>query len=1092
MKKKSGDETFFLLTSKLLIWFILLSILNVKVSGRIFSRELESLLSMVPHESVQQDEHRVTGIITDNEGVTLPGVNIFVEGTTIGSVTDLDGRYTISAPGPTAVLVASFVGFTRQRIPIEGRENIDFVLTPEFRALDEVVVVGYGTRLREELTGSVSSISGDKMNISATPSILGRLQGQVAGIGVTTSNVPGGASILRIRGLGTITDSNPLYIIDGVPTDPSNNINPNDIESVSILKDASSAAIYGTRGANGVIIITTKRGRTNQRPTASFNIRTGISQAVNRHDLLNTQESGEMAFLEARNLGLTPGVNWTHAQYGSGSEPTIPDYIMPAGTMKGDAGTNPELYRFPEYTIIEANSQGTDWYDEILRNGLFQEYDLSVTGGGENIIYAFSGSYLNEEGFLINTGFERITLRSNTDAEINNWIKVGQSLNLSYTNSQGDLRDTYEETPIGWAHRIMPIIPVYDIGGNFAGSKTSGLGHGQNPVAMLSRAQNNFNNHYRIMGNVFGEANILDGLTFRSLFGFNYGQANFKTMTLTNLEAALSNTVDALSQGTNSTQQWHWSNVLNFNTTLSDAHRFNLILGTEAIDNSYQWMNAGRSAYFSIDPLYMQLSSGEINQINSGSGTEWSLFSVFGRLNYDLMGKYFIEGTLRHDGSSRFGSSNRFATFPAASVAWGISEEPFMEGTRDWVDLLKLRLGWGISGNDRIGNYNIYSTYATHAFRSAYDLSGTNTSSVMGFQPSSRGNPVVTWETTQTINAGLDLTAFRNSLNFSFDLWERNTYDMLYQVSVPHVMGIATPPHINIGEMRNRGFDIELGYGKTALAGKFRYGVTATISRYVNELMKLSDDLDEDIIVASYRGITYSRATKGRSFPEYYGYISDGIFQSAEEADNHPTAFGPGGTYNKPGRLIYRNLDENNVINADDMTYIGSPHPDFTGGLGIDLGYSNWSLNAFFYGSYGNDMINLSHRWLHHGMLDDRRSKDALFNSWGSPYLDSNADATIPIIDRADGTIQNSTYWIEDGSFLRLKSLSIGYTLPYRITNRMQINNVRVFCQITNLFTITNYSGLDPELYSSVGSMGLDQGTWPTPRQIMFGLNLGL
>ncbi len=1046
------------------------------------------LVLMLCAFQLSAQDHQITGTISDNEGVTLPGVNVLVEGTTIGTITDAEGRYSLTAPSPNSILIISYVGYTRVRVPIEGRAVVDVELAPEFRAIDEIVVVGYGTRMREELTGSVSTMSGDKMEISTAPSAIGRLQGQVSGVTVTTANTPGGDATVRVRGLGTINDNNPLYIIDGVPSGPGNNLNPNDIESISILKDASSAAIYGTRGANGVIIITTKRGREGQRPTVNFNVRTGITQAINQYDLLNTEEYGEMLWIEARNRGLTPGDDFSHPQYGDGTEPRIPDYILPAGAMSGDPGVNPALYSYPDYQIFEANKVGTDWYDEIYRNALYQEYDLSVTGGGENVTYAFSGSYMHDEGMLINTGFERFTFRNNADAKFTDWFRAGQSLQVFYTSNYGNLGDNSEGTVISQAYRSQPIIPVYDIEGNFAGSKAPGMGNSANPVAQLERAKYNGGDWFRMLGNVFGEATLMEGLTFRSLLGYNYGQWNGWGRGLRNPEHSEPASTDSYSRSNNYSLQWNWSNTLNYQTTIGNDHRINVILGSEAIENNYKWMNAGRVNYFNTSPEYMQLSSGESNQTNSGSGSEWSLFSVFGRVNYDLMGRYLFEATIRRDGSSRFGPDNRYANFPAASFAWALSQEDFMAGTRGWLDFAKIRLGWGISGNDRIGNYNIFSTYGSHLHHAAYAIDGSNTSAAIGFQPAAVGNPNVTWETTETVNLGLDMTMLNSTVNLGIDLWQRYTTDMLYRLSVPQVMGVATQPFVNIGEMKNTGFDIELGYNNTAMGGEFRYAISGTLSRYKNEIMKLSEDVEEEIITGGLRQMNYSRATVGTAFPEFYGYVVEGIFQTQAEADAHP-AFGD---YNAPGRFKYKDTNGDGVITPADMEYIGSPHPDFTGGLNIDLGYGNFDLNMFFYGSYGNDMINYVRRWIDFGMFNGGKSKDALYNSWGSPYLDSNADAKLPIHDLSDGSQQPSTHFVEDGSFLRMKNLRLSYSIPQSVLNRMQIQNVRIYGQVTNLFTLTNYSGLDPELNSSGTYMGLDQGAWPTPRQIMFGVSLGL
>jgi len=403
---------------------------------------------------------------------------------------------------------------------------------------------------------------------------------------------------------------------------------------------------------------------------------------------------------------------------------------------------------------------------------------------------------------------------------------------------------------------------------------------------------------------------------------------------------------------------------------------------------------------------------------------------------------------------------------------------------------LKVRLGWGVSGNDRIGNYNSYSTYASNSYKSSYALDGSNTSAISGFMPSTLGNEDVTWETTKTLNFGVDAAVLDNTLNFSVDIWQRNTSDMLFQEPIPQVMGVATAPYVNIGEMKNTGFDIEVGYHNAALDGKLTYGITATASHYKNEIIALSGDPDRTIDSGSLRQMTYTRYSAGTAFPEFYGYIVEGIFQTQAEAD----AWAPYGTttYNAPGHFKFKDVDGSGTITPDDRTFIGSPHPDIVGGLNIDLGYGNFDLNMFFYGSYGNEMVNYVTRWIDYGMFNGGLSKKALYESWGSPYLSDNSQATLPKLDQSDISQQPSTAFLEDASFLRLKNLRLGYTVPKSILQRAQIKSLNVYVQVTNLFTITGYSGLDPELNSSGSGLGLDQGAWPTPRQIMFGVNLGL
>jgi len=1027
---------------------------------------------------------QISGTITDSDGELVPGVSVAVKGTTVGTVTDLDGLYNLEVSGDAAVLVFSYIGMLRQEIEIGDKTVIDVVLKPDVIGVDEVVVIGYGTRMKEELTGAVSTVSAERLATTSETSVVSRLQGQVAGVTVVSANRPGGNATIRIRGVGTINDPNPLYIIDGVPASPGNNIAPGDIESISVLKDASSAAIYGTRGANGVIIITTKRGRINQDATVTFSVRTGVTNAINQYELLNTNEYAEATWLSFANRGASP----SHAQYGSGSSPVIPDYILPGGAMNGEVDES--LYDYPGTVMFKANKEGTNWYDEIYQTGIIQEYDLSVSGGGQKGTYSFSGNYLNEDGILKHTNFKRYTFRMNADAKFNKWFKAGESLQVVFIDENGNLGDNGEGTVISQAYRAQPIIPVYDINGNFAGSKAPEMGNSANPLSMLYRAKDNNGKWVRILGNVFGEVTLMDGLKIKSLLGYNFGQWNSKSYVLPTYEHSEPNFVNGVNANSNYSLQWNWSNTINYKATFNDIHKINVIAGTEAIENVWQSLNGSRRQYFSESPDYMQLDSGESNKENSGTGSEWSLFSVFGRINYDLMGKYFIEGTVRRDGSSRFSETNRFGTFPAASAAWAISEESFMAETDNWLDLLKIRVGWGVSGNDRIGNYNSYSTYGTHTYKASYSIDGSNTSAYAGFRPATLGNEDVTWETTETLNLGIDANMLDNHLSVSLDIWQRNTSDMLFREPIPQVMGVATAPFVNIGEMKNTGVDFELNYNNTAADEKFTYNLGLTLSHYKNEIVKLSGDPERTIDAGSNRQKTYTRYANGTAFPEFYGYIVEGIFQSQAEADAHPQYTST--DYNAPGHFKYQDFDGDGTITPDDRTFIGSPHPDLTGGLNIDLGYGNFDLNMFFYGSLGNEMVNYVTRWIDYGMFNGGLSKDALYESWGSPYLSNNADARLPMLDQNSISQEPSTAFIEDASFLRMKNLRLGYSLPKSILDRVQIKNLRIYAQVSNVFTITKYSGLDPEVRTSGSGMGLDRGSWPTPRQIMFGLTLGL
>ncbi len=1033
----------------------------------------------------------ISGKVTDAQGTSLPGVSVSVKGTTLGTITNIDGLYELVVPSDSKVLVFSYIGMLTQNVEIGDQTTINVSLAEDVIGLDEVVVVGYGTRVKEELTGSVSTVSADQLQSSNAVSVMNRVQGQVSGVTVTNSNRPGGDATIRIRGVGTINDSNPLYVIDGVPVGPGNNINPDDVESISILKDASSTAIYGTRGANGVVLITTKRGQINQQPRITFNAKAGVNNATNQYDMLNTNEYADAVWLSYKNRGVDPN----HAQYGTGTSPRIPDYILPAGTMEGAASVNPDLYNYPNYQIFKANKQGTDWYDEIYQSAVVQQYDLSVTGGGKNGTYAFSGGYLDEEGILIHTDFKRYNFSMNSDAKFNDWFKAGESLQVIFIDEMGNLGNNGEGTPISQAYRAQPIIPVYDIMGNFAGSRAPEMGNASNPVADLYRARNNNGKWARVLGNVYSEIYFTKNLTFKTVFGYNWGQWNYKGYSIPNYEHSEPNKVNGYNQDSNYSLQWNWTNTLTYSKTFNDIHKLSVMLGTEAIENNYQSLNASRRVYFSEDPKYMQLDSGEENKDNSGNQSQWSLFSQFGRVNYDIMGKYYIEGSVRRDGSSRFSADNRYAVFPAGSVGWAITQEDFMASTSNWLDLLKLRVSYGLLGNDRIGNYNSFTTFAPNKYTAAYALTGSNTSAVTGFQPSSLGNEDVTWETTETLDFGLDGTLFDRSMTFAIDFWQRKTSDMLVRDPIPNVMGLATAPYVNIGEMKNTGVDIELGYYNTAIDGKLKYTLAATFSKYKNEITNLYSDPERYQDGASERQKVYTRYAVGTAFPEFYGYIVDGIFQTDAEAAAAP----PFGTtsYNQAGHFKYRDISgpdgtPDGKITPDDRTFIGSPHPDFIGGLNIDLAYGSFDLNMFFYGSYGNEMTNYVTRWIDYGQFNGGLSKKALYESWGSPYLSNNADATLPMLDQSSNSQEPSTAFIEDASYLRMKNLKLGYTLPKAFLNKAQIKNLYLYLQVSNLFTLTKYSGLDPEVSTSGTYMGMDLGAWPTPRQITFGVQLGL
>ncbi len=1035
---------------------------------------------------------QISGKITDaSTGQTLPGVSILVKNTTTGTVTGLNGNYSLSVKVGSK-LVFSFVGYTTETVVVGQQRTIDVALKPVAVGLNQVVVIGYATQLKGAISGSVSTIKSEQLSkMPPVSNAADKMQGLVSGVTVVDSHVPGGSPSVLVRGLGTINNNNPLYVVDGVPTMGGlSQINPNNIESITVLKDASSTAIYGSRGANGVIIITTKRG-TIGKPKVSFTVRSGWSGASNEYKLLNTKEYGQMLWLAAKNDGIAPG----NAQYGFGPNPVIPDYISPAGAHEGDSSVNPSLYNNNMahlYLIMKANKVGTDWYKAIERTAAVNEYNLIISGGTNRVKYAFSGGYLNQEGILLYTGFKRYSIRVNTDARVNKWFKAGESLGLTYTDGYGNRTDNSEGGPISEAFRMQPIVPVYDIMGNFAGTRARSTGNGANPVAQLYRAKNNYDRKLRAIGNTYAQVTPLKGLNFKTLFGFNYAVANYKNYTFKNPEFAEGGSTNALNQGNDYDIQWNWINTLAYKKVFAGKQTVNVLVGTEAVSNSDRWFNAGRTSFFFSNPKYMYLNTGEESQTNSGLGSDYTLFSIFSRLNYDLMGKYILQATVRRDGSSRFGQNHKYATFPAFSAAWRISKEGFMAGTQKWLDYLKLRFGWGQTGNNQIGMYNGFSTFSANMANSYYSLTGSNTSTNAGFYASSIGNPNAKWEETTMTDVGFNATLF-NRLTITFDYWRKNTSNMLYPVSMPDVYGNATRPSINIGKMKNVGFDLNIGYGGKAIGGAFTYNVSGNISHYKNKIVKLNGKAGQIIFGSSFREMIYTQAQVGTSFPSFFGYIVDGIFQTQAEVDAYPKAFGENGTYNEVGRYKYRDVNGDGVIDSKDRTYIGSPQPKFTGGLNVDLSYKGFGITAFFYGSYGNKMVNYVKRWIDFNQFYGGKSKDRLYKSWGSPYLKNNADATLPKAQFNDqGDQVPSTAFIEDASYFRLKTLQLTYSLPKSLLSRLNVSALQIYLQGTNIFTLTKYSGLDPEVQRSGINMGIDSGTWPTAKSFLIGLKMDL
>ena len=667
-------------------------------------------------------------------------------------------------------------------------------------------------------------------------------------------------------------------------------------------------------------------------------------------------------------------------------------------------------------------------------------------------------------------------------------MEIGESIRL-YNWTTSGWSGTGENGVIGSILQCVDILPTRDVMGNYAPlSRLIGFDVNTSGIGDMYRATDATSKSIGMNGNVYAKIDFLKNFSFKTSLGYVILQTDGRTPLDANPDSYQARSENQLTMSTSKTFQWNWINTLDYTTTFAKIHTVNVTLGTEAIDRVTEDFSAMRTGYLLTTQDYYILNAGSGSQTNSGSDSEWALFSWFGRVHYAFDNKYLLDLTLRRDGSSRFGKNYRYAYFPAVGLGWRLSEEKFMDASKSWLSSLKLRASYGQSGNDAIGNYNGFTTMGTSVNLSNYNITNGQQPST-GFQSTAFGNPDARWEKTISTTIGVDAT-FLNSFNFMFDYWQRNTQDMLYRVPIAAVVGDATAPSVNIGEMKNVGVDIQVGYQGTALKNDLSYWATLNFSHYRNEIVKLSNSETETILGSVYRDNRYVQSEVGTTFPAYYGYKVLGIFQSDEEAAAYPQASFIS-NYNKAGRFKFEDVNGDGVINSEDRTYIGNPHPDFISSLNLGVRYKQFDLNASFYASVGNDLINVARRGLDFYLYEWNRSKRRLYESWGSPYLKDNRDAKMPMAEVGDVYNQNpNSYFVEDGSYLRFENLTVGYSLPPRWINRIGLQDVRLYVMGSNLFTITKYSGLDPMISSSDSELGVDNGIWPTPRRYFIGIDI--
>lgn len=1058
-------------------------------------------------------EQVITGTVTDQNGEPLPGVTVSVEGTTIGTATDLDGKYSLSVP-EGSTLVFSFIGFESQRVAAGSRTVIDVILIEDISSLEEVVVVGYGTQRKADLTGSVAVVNVKEMQAQPAASPIEGLQGKATGVHIINTGAPGATPQIRIRGFSTINNNNPLYIIDGVPFEGKLSwLNASDIESMQVLKDASAASIYGARANNGVVIITTKSGQPGD-PKISFDMYYG-TQTPNKSrfpEFLNPQQYAEYVYQRYINAGKTPGLSGTTgSNYGSDpNTPVLPDYLL-AGTKTGHnitaADVDPALYNYslenPSqfYQITPANKEGTNWFEEITQSAPIQNYQLSITGGTDKSSYAVSGGYFNQVGTFKYTHFKRYTLRSNTRTKLlKDRLTIGQNLQYSYTSGNGfgvneNTSGSYqgEASPIGWAYRIQTIVPVYDIMGNFAGTRGDKLGNADNPLSILYRGKDNESNSSQLFGNAYANLEVIPGLNLRTNFGLRYENWNGKSIGYPNPERSEGNfDNNTLSENQGIGSEWTWTNTLNYTRSFNDIHNVTLLLGTEAIKGSSHSLNgSGRDFFVTGDLNYYYINTAATNTAGSSGGAS-SLFSVFGRADYSYQGKYLVSATLRRDGSSNFGPENRYGLFPAASAAWRLSQESFMENS-SWIDDLKIRAGYGVTGNQSIPSFQYLRRFASGINNSSYPITGSELSS--GLWTSNYDNRGIKWEERSSVNIGLDYTLWDYKIDGSIEWFNTATKGVLYPVPQPTAaVGVGASPFINSGDIKNSGVEFALNYHHNMSAANsdvFQFDVGVSVSSYKNILESLAPTVTEQPYL-TLRGVTTSVMRAGAPLGSFYGYNVIGINQSEEDIQSSPSYNGA-----RVGGFKYEDVSgpdgtPDGIIDGFDRTVIGNPHPDFIYSLSFNASYKNFDLSMFFNGSQGNDLFDLTRQYTDFYAFPGAVSVRTL-DAW-SP---ENPNSMIPSAYDEPPTIeyQSSSYYVQDGSFFRMKNLQLGYNFPVNAMFGNFVSGLRVYVSATNLFTLTSYSGMDPEVsqYSSTFTApGVDMGVYPVPRQYLFGVNLTL
>lgn len=1024
---------------------------------------LLSLLIFIAALPSYAQQPTVSGTVTDEESTPVPGVNVVVKNSGSGTVTDIEGRYQLSVPEEATSLIFSFVGYTSQEVEIGNQSEIDVQLTVDAQQLSEIVVTGYTSQNKKDLTGAVAVVDIEDVQSFPVAGADEMLTGRVAGVNVINNNSPGGGTAVRIRGFSTIRNNDPLYVIDGVPTTEGINlINPNDIASMQVLKDASSASIYGSRAANGVIVVTTRKGST-EGPNLHLRSYAGVQQVFNLPEMLGAQDYANQLWQSFGNDGKAPA----NDLFGTGATPLIPAFLD------------------EDQTIPAGNTQ---WPQEIFRPALVQSHYLDFGQSTQKSSSFFSLGYFGQQGIVRYTDFQRITARINTDYHPIDKLTIGENISLAHSWQTATTTNSVLGSVVYDAFRFPSVVPVRDINGDFAGNPLNDV---QNPLGNLYRNRDNQQLTLRLFGNVYADYELLEGLNARTNFGLSYTNFNFRNFSPQFNDILAQNRSSSLNTENRVGTDWVWSNTLNYVKDIG-RHSFDVLAGVEAVRSYSEGFSASRVGFPYGEPNFQYLNGGDgADQKNSGSSLGWSLFSYFGKVNYEFDQRYLLSFTVRRDGSSKLGT-DQWGSFPALSAGWRLSEESFFNVPA--IDELKLRVGWGQNGNQDIPPFSTISSFASNPYYSNYAIDGAQAAVQQGFTETRNANPNLQWETTTQTNLGVDLSLMSSRLLLTVDYFYKKTRDLLIERPLPPLVG-GTNQTIwdNVGEMNNSGLEFTLSYLQE-LSTDLSVHADLNVSAIRNQLTSLPEDIDFLSIPGSVLHVTnfdqeVSRSDVGQPIASFYGYDALGIFQTQEQVSQHAEQLGA-----QPGDLIFRDVDGNGLIDADDRTFIGSPHPDFTYGLTLGANYQAFDVSIFFFGSQGNEVYDLTRYYGDFFNLSLYNKNARTLDTW----TPENTGTDVPrlSLDDPNRNIRPSSYYVQNASFLKCKNLQIGYTLPASVSEKLTL---RVYVQAQNLFTITPYQGMDPEVgLQNYGSdnrnldIGVDRGIYPPSRTFQLGINLGL